>query len=142
MTVTISTDAAQAGWLKVKILGNTTAVANQLGQLENPEGVLLQITDAYLYTVVATAGAATLDIGITATSGADSTNMCSALAINAAAPNVKKIIGSNVASQAALTGGQNGILWPATSYLSVYGPAAVATTLLEAYLFIEYVRLA
>ena len=141
MTVAISTDAAQSGWLKLKILGNATAVANQLGQLLNPEGVLLQILDAYLYTVVAAADAATLDIGVTATSGADSTNMCSALALNAAAPNVKRICGGNVASQAALVGGQNGIQWGAAEYLSVYNPAAVASTLLEAYLFIEYLRL-
>jgi hypothetical protein len=142
MTVAISADAAQTGWMKIKILGNTTAVANQLGQILNPEGVLLQVLDAYLYTVVAAAGAATLDIGITATSGADSTNMCSALALNAAAPNVKRICGGNVASEAALTGSQNGILWAATEYLSIYNPAAVASTLLEAYLLVEYVRLA
>jgi hypothetical protein len=141
MTVAISTDAASTGWLKIDIAGNATAVANQLGEVLNPEGVLLQIVDAYLYTTVAAAAAATLDIGIT-TTGADSTNMCSALAINAAAPNVKKIIGSSVASEAALTGGQNGILWPATSYLSIYNPAAQASTLFRASLFLEYVRLA
>lgn len=142
MTVAISTDEAHAGWLKIDIAGNATATANSLGYIANPEGVLLQIVDGYLYTTVASAAAATLDIGINTTAGADDTDMCSALAINAAAPNVKKIIGSNIASEAALTGSQNGVLWPATSYLCFYNPAAAASTLFRASLFLEYVRLA
>lgn len=142
MTAAISTDDAQTGWLKIDLAGNATAVANSLGYIANPEGVLLQILDVYLYTTVASAAAATLDIGINATAGSDDTDMCAALAINAAAPNVKRICGGNVASEAALTGGQNGVLWPATSYLCFYNPAANASTAFRAKLFVEYLRLA
>lgn len=142
MTVAINTDAAQSGWLKIDIAGNATAVANSLGYIANPEGVLLQILDVYLYTTVAAAAAATLDIGINATAGSDDTDMCAALAINAAAPNVKRICGGNVASESALTGGQNGVLWPADEYMCFYNPAAAASTAFRAALFVEYLRLA
>jgi hypothetical protein len=49
------------------VAGNSTAVANSLGSILNPEGVLLQITDGFLYTVNDADAAATLDIGIGAT---------------------------------------------------------------------------
>ena len=143
MTATISTDAAQSGWLKIDLAGNATAGGvNTLGSVLNPEGVLLQILDVYLYTTVASAAAATLDIGINATAGSDDTDMCAALAIDAAAPNVKRICGGNVASEAALTGGQNGALWAAGSYLCFYNPAAQISTAFRAKCFVEYVRLA
>jgi hypothetical protein len=143
MTVAISTDAVQTGWLKVDIAGNATAGGvNTLGSILNPEGVLLQILDVYLYTTIASAAAATLDIGINATAGSDDTDMCAALAINAAAPNVKRICGGNAASEAALTGGQAGALWAAGSYMCFYNPAAQISTAFRANLFVEYLRLA
>lgn len=142
MTVAISTDDAQRGWLKIDIAGNSTAVANSLGYIANPEGVLVYVMDAYLYTTVASADAATLDIGVNATAGSDDTDMCAALALNAAAPNVKRICGGNDASAAALTGSQNGVPWPATSYLCFYNPAAAASTAYRGFLYLEYIRLA
>lgn len=142
MTAAISTDAAQTGWMKIDIAGNATAGGvNALGSILNPEGVQVQVLDAYLYTTVASAAAATLDIGINATIDTDSTEMCAALAINAAAPNVKRICGGNVASESALTAGQNGVLWPATSYLVFFNPAAQISTAFRANLFLEYLRL-
>jgi hypothetical protein len=143
MTVAISTGAAQSGWLKIDIAGNATAGGvNSLGSVINPEGVLLQILDAYLYTTVASAAAATLDIGINTVATADDTDMCAALAINAAAPNVKRICGGNAASEAALTGGQAGALWTAGSYMCFYNPAAQLSTAFRANLFVEFLRLA
>ena len=142
MTATINTDAAQSGWLKIDIAGNTTAVANSLGSVLNPEGCLLQVLDVYLYTTVASAGASQLDIGINATAGSDDTDMCAALAINAAAPNVKRICGGNVASESALTGAQNGVLWASGEYMCFYNPAAVASTAFRGSLFVEYLRVA
>lgn len=142
MTVAISTDNAQTGWLKIDIAGNSTAVANSLGSVLNPEGVLLYVLDVYLYSTVAAAAAATLDIGINATVDSDDTDMCAALALNAAAPNVKRICGGNVASESALVGAQNGVPWAAGSYLCFYNPAAAASTAYRGALFVEYLRVA
>jgi hypothetical protein len=143
MTATLVKDGAQTGWLKIHVHGNATAGgANALGSILNPEGVELQILDCYLYTTVAAADAATLDIGIHDAEDHDDTDMCAALAINAAAPNVKRICGGNVASEAALTGAQNGVKWGATEYLVFYNPAAQISTAFRANLFVEYLRLA
>ena len=139
MTATLIQDGPQSGWLKVYVAGNTTAVANSLGSILNPEGVLLQITDGFLYTVVSSSGAATLDIGIGAT-GADSTDMCSAYDIDAAAAgDVIYIIGKDAASEAAATT-PKGVDWGATEYLNFYNPAAAASTLYEGYLYLRYIR--
>ena len=139
MTATLIQDGPQSGWLKVYVAGNTTAVANSLGSILNPEGVLLQITDGFLYTVVSSSGASTLDIGIGAT-GADSTDMCSAYDIDAAAAgDVIYIIGKDAASEAAATT-PKGVDWGATEYLNFYNPAAAASTLYEGYLYLRYIR--
>ena len=60
MTATLITDGPQAGWMKVYIAGNSTATPNTLGSIANPEGVALQITDGFLYTVIDADAAATL----------------------------------------------------------------------------------
>jgi hypothetical protein len=139
MTVAISTDAAQTGWLKIHILGNATA-AGLVGQVLNPEGVLLQITEAYLYISTASTAASTFNIGITATSGADASDMMSAFAMNQTAGTVWWVIEQNAASEAAATT-PDGLLWAATSYLTVTS-AAYASTGLVADLFVKYIRLA
>jgi hypothetical protein len=141
MTAVISTDAAQTGWLKIDLAGNATAGGvNALGSIVNPEGVVLQILDAYLYTTVNSAAAATLDIGINAVANTDSVEMCAALAINAGAGGVRRICGGNVASEAALTGGQNGVLWPVGSFMVFFNPAAQISTAFRGSLFLEYLR--
>ena len=139
MTVTRIADGPQSGWLKVYVAGNTTATANSLGSLLNPEGVLLQITDGFLYTVVSSSGAATLDIGI-GTTGADSTDICSAYDIDAAAAGaVIYLIGKDAASEAAATT-PKGVDWGATEYLNFYNPATAASTLYEGYAYFRYIR--
>ena len=139
MTAQIITDGSQAGWLKVYVAGNSTAVANSLGSVLNPEGVLLQITDGFLYTVNDADAAATLDIGIGVT-GADSTDLCSAYDINgAAAGAVIYIVGKDAASEAAATT-PKGVDWGATEYLNFYNPEAAASAPYEGYLYLRYIR--
>jgi hypothetical protein len=144
MTVTLVTDGAQTGWMKIHILGNATATANQIGQVANPEGVLLQITDAFLYVTTPTAGSSLIDIGVTATSGADDTDLISAfdtISSTVSAGTAWQVIGKNRATQLALTT-PYGLKWAATSYLTVYNAAAVSSAALVADLYVQYVRLA
>jgi len=140
MTAVISTENAQAGWLKIRITGNTTAVANTLGSILNPEGVLLHIYDAFLYIVAQAAGAATLDLGV-GVLGADSTDLASAVAMNAGLGTVIKIVGTDLASEGAAAT-PRGLLWAAGAYLNAFNPAAVASTLFVADLYVHYIRLA
>ena len=139
MTVTIVQDAPQSGWLKIKLLGNAVA-AGLVGQIYNPEGVLLHICDALLYVETESTLASTFNIGIAAT-GVDNADLASAVDMNAlGAGTVWRIIGMDRASEAAATTPW-GLLWPATSYLTVTS-AANASTDLVAYLFVRYIRLA
>jgi hypothetical protein len=140
MTATLVTDGPQAGWLKVYIAGTDTAGGvESLGSILNPEGVLLQITDGFLYNVVDADAAATLDIGIGVT-GADSTDLCSAFDINGCAHNsVYYIVGKDAASEAAATT-PKGLAWAATAYLNFYNPAAQLSEHYEGYLYLRYIR--
>lgn len=139
MTVEIVKDGAQTGWLKIKILGNAVA-AGLVGEVANPEGVLLQITDGFEYIKTGALAASTFNIGIGA-SGADENDLVSAFAQNQADGTCWKVVDLDTASEAAFTGAQNGGLWSATDYLTVTSAAQVSTGL-EAYLFLQYVRLA
>jgi hypothetical protein len=127
--------------MKLRIEGNTTAVANALGSVLNPEGVLLHIYDAFLYVEVQAAGAATLDLGINATINTDDTDLASAIAMNAGLGTVIKIVGTDLASEGAAVS-PRGVLWAAGSYLVAFNPAAVASTLFRADLYLHYIRLA
>lgn len=140
MTAQIISDGPQSGWLKVYVAGNTTAGgANTLGSILNPEGVLLQITDGFLYVVNDADAAATLDIGI-GTTGADSSDICSAYDINgAAAGAVIYLIGKDAASEAAATT-PKGVDWGATEYLNFFNPAAAVSSPFEGYAYFRYIR--
>ncbi len=141
MTVKRIEDGPQSGWLTVYVKGNSTAVANSLGSLLNPEGAKLQITDGYLLTVIDCDAAATLDIGIGVT-GADSVDICNAYDINGAAHGaVIYLIGKDAASQAAATT-PKGVDWGATEYLNFYNPAAASSLGFEGYAFFRYIRVA
>lgn len=135
MTVAISTDAAQTGWLKIHILGNSVA-AGLVGQVLNPEGVQVQITDSFIYLSAASAAASTYNIGVAA-SGADASDLVSALAMNTTG--VFAVVGKDLASEGAATT-PKGLLWPATSYITVTS-AAQASTGLVADLYVKYIRL-
>jgi hypothetical protein len=139
MTATLITDGPQAGWLKVHLAGNATAVANSLGSIANPEGVALHICDGYLYIINDADSAATLDIGVGVT-GADSSDLCAVLDINAVvAGTVYYIVGKDRASEAAATT-PYGLAWAATTYLNFYNPAAYECATFEAYLYLRYIR--
>ena len=135
MTVAISTDAAQTGWLKIHIVGNATA-AGLVGQVLNPEGVQVQITDSFIYLSSASTAASTYNIGVAA-DGVDASDLVSALAMNTTG--VFAVIGKDLASEAAATT-PKGLLWPATSYITVTS-AAQASTGLVADLYVRYIRL-
>jgi hypothetical protein len=139
MTVSLITNGPQAGWMKVYVVGNATAVANQLGQILNPEGVQLQITDGFMHVINDADSAATLDIGIGA-SGADETDIISGYDINGvAAGAVVALIGKDLASEGAATT-PKGILWGAAEYMSFYNPAAYECATFEAYCYFRYIR--
>lgn len=139
MTATHITDGPQSGWMKVYVAGNSTATPNSLGSILNPEGVLLQITDGFLYVVNDADAAATLDVGIGAT-GADSTDICSAYDINGAAPSaVIYLIGKDAASEAAATT-PKGVDWGASEYLNFYNPASASSSPFEGYAYLRYIR--
>lgn len=140
MTAELVLDGPQAGWMKVYIAGtDTVGGAESLGSVLNPEGVLLQITDGFLYVVNDADAAATLDIGIGAT-GADSTDICSAYDINGAAPGaVIYLIGKDAASEAAATT-PKGVDWGASEYLNFYNPAAAVSSPFEGYAYFRYIR--
>lgn len=138
MTVAISSDAAQSGWLKVHIVGNAIA-AGLVGQIANPEGVLLHICEGLLYIQEGAHAASTFNIGIGA-SGADASDLMSAFAMNQTDGTVWAVIGKDLSSEGAATT-PKGLLWPATSYLTITSAAQVSTGLL-ADLFLRYIRLA
>lgn len=139
MTVAISTDAAQTGWLKIHILGNATA-AGLVGEVLNPEGVLLQIVRGVLYVTTASTAASTYNIGVAAT-GVDNADLVSAMDMNAVGDGTAwQVVGQDLASEGAATT-PKGLLWPADEYLTITS-AAAASTGLVADLYLQYIRLA
>jgi hypothetical protein len=138
MTVAISTDPALSGWLKVHIVGNATAVG-LVGQVANPEGVLLHICEGLLYIQEGAHAASTFNFGIAA-SGVDASDLMSAFAMNATDGTVWKVVGSDLASESAATT-PKGLLWAAASFLTITSAAQASTGLL-AELFLRYIRLA
>ena len=138
MTVAISTDAAQSGWLKIRLLGNAVA-AGIVGSVANPEGVPLQIVRGVLYFGTASTAAATFNIGIGASAVGNYNDLMSAFAMNQVATTVWQVVGQDLASEGAAVSPQ-GLLWPATSFLTVTSAAFVSTGLV-ADLFLQYTRL-
>ena len=135
--MTISTAVIdQRGWFKVTLTGAVSAANAGLGQIANPEGVLLGITRAFIYARTGSTGAANLDIGIGA-SGAKATDICSAMSM------VEADLGGDLtflpAAQAAETDSPTA-LWAANTFLTFTGSAD--STGLDADVYIEYIRLA
>ena len=135
--MTISTAVIdQRGWFKFTLTGANSAANAGLGQIANPEGVLLGITRAFIYARTGSTGAANLDIGIGA-SGAKATDICSAMSM------VEADLGGDLtflpAAQAAETDSPTA-LWAANTFLTFTGSAD--STGLDADVYIEYIRLA
>jgi hypothetical protein len=138
MPVTLSTDDAKTGWLKVHIVGEAAA-AGLLGEVYNPEGVLLHINRGFVYIATPAGLASVLLVGIGAT-GVSSNTILATLAFNQAAGTVWNVVGMDRASEAAASTPW-GVLWPATSYLTITNSAQVSTGLI-ADLYLQYIRLA
>jgi len=137
MTVAISTENAQSGFLKLRILGNAVA-AGLVGEVLNPEGQALHIYEAYLYIVTASTAASTFNFGVAAT-GVDNADLASAVLMNQAAGTMIKIVGTDLASEGVCTTPW-GLLWPAASFLTITS-AAQASTGLVADLYVRYFTL-
>ena len=135
MTVAISTDADQKGWLEIDITGVASAANAGIGEIANPEGCTLGITRAFLYFTTGSTGAANLDVGIGA-SGAKASDIVSAMDVIQATVGGKFIYGP--AAQAAETEGTTA-KWTSTTYLTFTGSAT--TVGLAARLYVEYIRL-
>ena len=137
MPVTIVSDGPQCGFLRVHIVGDAT-VAGLLGEVLNPEGVELLITEGWMHVNAGSTAAATQNIGFGAT-GVDNAALLSAFAVNAQAGTDWTVVARS-AAEAATTGAQQGTKWPATQFLTVTN-AANASTGLDAYLYLRYIRL-
>ena len=137
MTVSHDVEYAQGGYMKINLVGNAVA-AGAVGEVLNPEGQALHIIEGYLYFEVASTAASTFNIGIGAT-GSDSSDLMSAMLMNKTAGTVWKVIGTDLASEGAMTT-PRGVDWAATEYLTVTS-AAQASTGLKATLLIKYLRL-
>ena len=137
MTVAIDQEYGQAGYLKINLVGNATA-AGLVGQVLNPEGQDLHIIEGYLYIEVASTLASTFNIGIGAT-GADASDLASAILMNQTAGKVFRIIGTDLASEGDMTT-PRGVNWDTAEYLTVTSAAQVSTGL-KACLLLKYLRL-
>jgi len=138
MTVAIDQEYAQAGYLKINLVGNATA-AGLVGQVLNPEGQDLHIIEGYLYIETAAGLASTFNIGIAAT-GVDASDIASAILMNQAAGKVFRLIGTDLASEGDMTT-PRGVNWDSAEYLTVTSAAQVSTSL-KACILLKYLRLA
>lgn len=137
MAVSIVSDGEHKGYLKVHIEGDAT-VAGLLGEVLNPEGVDLLVTEGWFHCNTPSTAAATQDWGFAAT-GVDAVDLVAAFPVNPAAGTNWTIVARG-ASEAAATGAQNGDTWGAAEFLTVTN-AAAASTDLDGYLYLKYIRL-
>lgn len=135
MTVAKSTDADLKGAFEIDITGVASTANAGIGEIANPEGASVMITDAYLYFATGSTGAANLDIGVGA-SGAKASDIVSAMDVIEATVGGKAINGP--AARAAETEIPTAI-WTSSTYLTFTGSAT--TVGLAAKLYVEYKRL-
>lgn len=135
MTIAISSDSDQKGWLEIDITGVLSTDNAGIGYIANPEGCTLGITRAFLYFVTGSTGAANLDIGIT-TIAAKGTDIVASMDVIQATVGGKFIYGP--AAQVAETEGTTA-KWLSTTYMTFTGSAT--TVGLAARLYVEYIRL-
>ena len=137
MTVALDQEYSQAGYLKINLVGNATA-AGAVGEVLNPEGQALHIIEGYLYIETAAGLASTFNMGIGAT-GADASDIASAILMNQAAGKVFRLIGTDLASEGDMTT-PRGVDWGAAEYFTVTSAAQVSTSL-KACVLLKYLRL-
>ena len=137
MTVKISEFDPQSGWLRIDIVGNATA-AGLVGEVENPEGVLLQVYDGILYIEEGAHAAAEFNVGFAAT-GVDNDDMFDGFTMNKSDGTIYKAVGTDLAAESAGTH-PKGHLWSTAELLTITSAAQVSTGLLAS-LFLRYIRL-
>ena len=135
MTVAISTDADLKGWLEIDITGVASTDNGGIGEIANPEGATVAITEAFLYFTTGSTGAANLDIGVT-TTGAKGTDIVSTFDMIEATVGGKAFYGP--AAQVAETEVPTA-LWTAATYITFTGSATSVG--LAGKLFVKYIRL-
>ena len=138
MTVALSSEAAQSGYLKIRVVG-IAAAAGLVGAIPNPEGQLLQVVEGWFHLITPSAAAATLNVGIGASAVADYTDIVAAFPANGGANTAWTVLARG-ASEAAATGAQNGSLWAAANFLTVTSAAAACPALVGD-LYLRYLRL-
>jgi hypothetical protein len=123
--------------MKIDIVG-TADVAFNLGNIANPEGCDIFIVEGWIWLEEGAHAAATVNIGIGA-SGADTVQLVAAFPWNGADDTFWTVVARG-ASEATAEANQNGVQWPAASFLTVTN-AAQASTGLIAHLYLRYIRL-
>ena len=134
MTVSINSLTGK-GALVIDYTGQA-AVGNQ-GNILNPEGVTLLITNTYAYCVTAATAAATLAMGVAAT-GVSNSDCHAALTLDAVAETAWMGYHPAVTQDAALTAPA---LWTATTYLTFTTAAQSALPAVWKF-YVEYIRVA
>lgn len=135
MTVSIE-HVGRGGVMTISLTGAASAAAAGLGAIANPEGVNVLILRATLIVSAASAGVATLSVGVAATAALAATDILNALAMNGVAANT--CYNGHVMQNGAQTAIAAPALWAPTSYITFTGSAT--TVGLVAKLFVEYIR--
>lgn len=128
--------AAGGGVMVVKVDGAASTANAGLGSILNPEGVPLLILRATWHILTQSTAAANIAIGIT-TAAAKGTDILNDLAAGSA---TGKVYNGHAMQNTAKTEIANPAKWTATTYLTITGSSTSVG--MEAYLLLEYVRLA
>lgn len=136
MTVSTTLTAQSGGMFKITLTGAASAANAGLGEVANPEGVLLGIKRVFAYFRTGSTGAANLDIGVGA-SGAKASDVCSAMDVVQATVGGKFVfLPAALSAETETTTAK----WASNTYLTFTGSASTAG--LDADIYVEYVRLA
>ena len=130
MTVAINSETGK-GYLVVDYTGE--AAIGLQGNIANPEGVNLLITNSYLWLVTPSTAAATMNVGPGAT-GADNSELHGAVPLNGAAATAWMGYHPAVTQDASLA-----VLWGASEFLT-FTTAAQSALPCVAKLYIQYIR--
>lgn len=120
----------QYGAYRKALTAVTTTTAGGAAAIANPEGVDLIITRAVLYIPTASAGAATVDVGVAANGTTSADNLIDGVSV--AATGAKDNISD------AGTNGKARQVWGASQYVTATASATLAG--MVGYLYIEYLR--
>ena len=132
MTAVINTEVGK-DYLVIDFTGE---VAQGLqGNIANPEGVDLLITNSYMYLITASTAAATMNVGPGA-SGADNSELHGAMPLNGGAGTAWMGYHPAVTQDASLA-----VLWGASEFLT-FTTAAASAAACTAKFYVKYIRVA